>query len=329
MKRNNLRRAPLAVTAGLLAATLAGCSIGPVSLPDVDLSFAGIVTTSVADAEAAIRAARTTTVDSAELVEAGYLTVGLLPSNTAPLLSTKSDGTQAGIDVEFAYAVADQLGLDVKFVTVSSTSAAGAQCDVVMGVSSSDVASNAGVTVVGDFAENAVGVFSKTSLTAADLAGKTVGVQPGSTSERALSDANLGCVEQNFTSINEAMSALGQGTIDVAVCDAYSGSYLASDYEGVALQGTLDNPTSLGVAVSSSKENLADAVRSAVETAQSNGQLDVIKSRWANNVGTLTSASVLSGYDPSAASSTTTSSDATAADATATSADAAATESAA
>ena len=306
MKRNNLRRAPLAATAGLLAATLAGCSIGPVSLPDVDLSFAGIVTTSVADAEAAIRSARTTTVDSAELVEAGYLTVGLLPSNTAPLLSTKADGTQSGIDVEFAYAVADQLGLDVKFVTVSAASAAGTQCDVVMGASSSEAASGTSVTVVGDFAENAVGVFARGSLTAADLSGKTVGVQPGSTSERALSNANLGCVEQNFTSINESMSALAQGTIDVVVCDAYAGSYIASDYEGVAFQGTLDVPVSLGVATSSSKASLSEAVRSAVETAQTNGQLDVIKSRWANGIGTLTSASALSGVDVSAAASSET-----------------------
>lgn len=295
MKRNNLHRAPSAIAAGLLAATLTGCSIGPVNLPDIDLSFAGVVTTSVADAEASIRAARTPAVDSSELVEAGCLTVGLLPSNTAPLLSTKTDGTQAGIDVEFAYAVADQLGLDVKFVTVSAASAVNGQCDVVMGVSSSEAGSDATISVVGDFAETAVGVFSRTPLTAADLAGKTVGVQPGSTSERVLSGANLGCVEQNLTSVNESMSALAAGTVDAVVCDAYAGSYIAADYEGVALQGTLDTPVSLGVAVSSSKASLSAAVKTAVESAQGNGQLDVIKSRWANGVGTLTSASLLQG----------------------------------
>ena len=306
MKRNNLAHAPLAVTAGLLAATLAGCSIGPVNLPDLDLSAVGVVTKSVADAESSIRAARTSPVDSSELVEAGYLTVGLMPSNTAPLLTTKSDGTQAGIDVEFAYAVADQLGLDVKFVTVSSASAAGTQCDVVMGASSSDVASASGVTVVGDFAETAVGVFargSEGSLAAANLSGKVVGVQLSSTSEKTLSNANLGVIEQGFSSINESMSALGAGTIDAVVCDAYAGSYLASDYDGVVLLGTLDTPSALGVAVDSSKTALSAAVKTAVETAQSNGQLDIIKSRWANNISTLTSASMLQGINAAAVTS--------------------------
>ena len=306
MKRNNLAHAPLAVTAGLLAATLAGCSIGPVNLPNLDLSAVGVVTKSVADAESSIRAARTSSVDSSELVEAGYLTVGLMPSNTAPLLTTKSDGTQAGIDVEFAYAVADQLGLDVKFVTVSSASAAGTQCDVVMGASSSDVASASGVTVVGDFAETAVGVFargSEGSLAAANLSGKVVGVQLSSTSEKTLSNANLGVIEQGFSSINESMSALGAGTIDAVVCDAYAGSYLASDYDGVVLLGTLDTPSALGVAVNSSKTTLSAAVKTAVETAQSNGQLDIIKSRWANNIGTLTSASMLQGINAAAVTS--------------------------
>ena len=306
MKRNNLALAPHAVAAGLLAATLTGCSLGPVNLPDLDLSFIGIVQTSVADAESAIRSARKSAVDSSELVESGCLTVGLMPSNTAPLLTTKSDGTHAGIDVEFAYAVADQLGLDVKFTTVSSASAAGTQCDVVMGVSSSDAASATGITVVGDYAETAVGVFARTSegsLTAANLSGKTVGVQLGSTSERALSNANLGCVEQGVSNINESMSSLAAGTLDVVVCDAYSGSYLASDYDDVVLLGTLDTPVSLGVAVNSSKTTLSSAVKTAVEKAQSNGQLDIIKSRWANNVGTLTSASMLEGMNAAAVTS--------------------------
>ncbi len=306
MKRNNINRVPKAVAAGLLAATLAGCSIGPVNLPDIDLSFMGVVKTSVADARASIRASRTSPVDSSELIEAGYLTVGLLPSNTTPLLSTKTDGSHAGIDVEFAYAVADQLGLDVEFVTVSSASATGTQCDVVMGVSSSDAASTTGVSVVGAYAESAVGVFARGSegqLAAADLVGKTVGVQPGSVSERTLSNTNLDIVEQTFTSINDSMSALAAGTIDAVVCDAYAGSYLASDYQGIGLLGTLDTPVSLGVAVSSSKAGLSSAVQIAVTAVQGNGQLDVIKSRWANSVGTLTSASMIQDINAAAVTS--------------------------
>lgn len=299
MKRNFGSRALPAIAAGLAAATLAGCSVGPVNLPDIDLSSVtgrlGIVTTSVADAEAAIRAAWTCPVESAELVEPGYLTVGLPADNIAPLLVAKSDGTHAGMDVDVAYAIGDQVGLPVKFVTVADAqSAVGVSCDVVMGVAGTSQAA----AVVGDYAETAVGVFARggqASVAAADLAGKTVGIQLGSVSEKTLSAANLGCVEQPFTSTNEAMAALGAGTVDYVVCDAYSGSYLASDYEDVTLVGTLDAPATVGVAVGASRTTLYAAVQSAVEAVQSNGQLELIKADWANGVGTLTSASKLQG----------------------------------
>ena len=235
MKRNHKSMAGAALTAGLTALALAGCTVGPVTLPDIniDLGFLkgiGIVTTSVADAEAAIRDVRECGVDPSELVEQGTLTVGLLPSNSAPLNATKQDGSRAGIDVEVAYAMADHVGLPVKFVTVSSAATSlGVDCDVVMGVPTSDAASSTDAVVLGDYAESAIGVFGRGKqgeFSASDLAGKTVGVQPGSVSERALSDANTGCVEQSFTNINEAMSALGSGSIDAVVCDAYAGCYL-------------------------------------------------------------------------------------------------------
>ena len=270
MKRNHKSMAGAALTAGLTALALAGCTVGPVTLPDVniDLGFLkgiGIVTTSVADAEAAIRDVRECGVDPAELVEQGTLTVGLLPSNSAPFNATKQDGSRAGIDVEVAYAMADHVGLPVKFVTVSSASTSlGVDCDVVMGVPTSDAASSTDAVVLGDYAESAIGVFGRGKqgqFSASDLAGKTVGVQPGSVSERALSNANTGCVEQSFANINEAMSALGSGAIDAVVCDAYAGCYLAVDYDGVALLGTLDSPVALGVAVSSSKTTLANSVQ--------------------------------------------------------------------
>ena len=47
--------------------------------------------------------------------------------------------------------------------------------------------------------------------------------------------------------------------------------------------------------MSSAKPTLTSAVQSAVDAVQSNGQLDVIKSRWVGQIGTLTSASMLQG----------------------------------
>ena len=167
MKSARTSRALASISAGLAALTLAGCTIGPVTLPDVDvdlgfLSSFGIVTTSVADAEQAIKDQQASGVDSSELVEPGTLTVGLLSTNTAPLLVTRSDGSSAGVGVEFAYAVADHMGLSVKFVTVASATAQlGTDVDVVVGVSTADAASATGVTVLGDYAETSIAVFGK------------------------------------------------------------------------------------------------------------------------------------------------------------------------
>ena len=182
MKRNHKSMAGAALTAGLTALALAGCTVGPVTLPDIniDLGFLkgiGIVTTSVADAEAAIRDVRECGVDPSELVEQGTLTVGLLPSNSAPLNATKQDGSRAGIDVEVAYAMADHVGLPVKFVTVSSAATSlDVDCDVVMGVPTSDAASSTDAVVLGDYAESAIAVFGRGKqgeFSASDLAGKT------------------------------------------------------------------------------------------------------------------------------------------------------------
>lgn len=308
MKRNHRGRALPALTAGLLAASLAGCSIGPVTLPDLDLSaipfLNGLVTTtSVADAEAALKEKRSSAVDPSELLEQGVLTVGVLPTSTVPFYTTTDDG-QEGVNVEFSYALADHMGLGVKFVTITDTATSlGSTCDVVVGVSTSEAGSTEGVAVLGDYAETAIGLFGKTSegaASASGLEGKVVAIQPGSVSARALAEADLGNTEQGFANINDAMEALGAGSVDYVVCDAYSGSYLAADYEGVGLVGTLDTPVAIGVAVSTSKATLASAVQSAVDAVQSNGQLDVIKARWVNGVPTLTAASRLQGLDAAA-----------------------------
>ena len=57
----------------------------------------------------------------------------------------------------------------------------------------------------------------------------------------------------------------------------------------------------LGVAVRSSKTTLSYSIQSAIDAVQSNGQLDIIKSRWVGQVGTLTSTSMLPGLGASAA----------------------------
>lgn len=165
-QRTNLCRGALALACAVSLAALPACSLGPV---DLDALMGN--GTSVAEAKAAARAARSTTLTADELHTAGTLTVGLLSSESAPLLLSSAD---EGLDVDVAYALADELGVDCAFVSVTGLSDAYDACDVVMGVRAGDDADTA---VAGSYAEDAMALFSRassgTKATAADLAGKT------------------------------------------------------------------------------------------------------------------------------------------------------------
>ena len=273
-QRTNLRRGALALACAVSLAALPACSLGPV---DLDALMGN--GTSVAEAKAAARAARSTTLTADELHTAGTLTVGLLSSESAPLLLSSAD---EGLDVDVAYALADELGVDCAFVSVTGLSDAYDACDVVMGVRAGDDADTA---VAGSYAK----------ATAADLAGKTVGVQAGSVSQRALASAGTQAAEQDFTNLNEAFAALEAGTVDYVLCGAYPGGYLAAVYDGISCVGTLAQPAYLGVGVKAENNTLFSKVLEGMDVISSNGVLDVLRGRWVGGMSRLDTTSVIDG----------------------------------
>ena len=273
----------LAAAAALVAAcALTGCSIGPVSLDD----FVG--TPSVEEALAERRSTLAPVVTNDALVKDDTLTVGLLASQTAPLVITAEDGTPSGIDVDVAHALADALGLShVSFVSVPVASdALGETCDVVMGVDADDAGD---ATVVGGYVQSATGLFAAGDATApidaADLDGATVGVQAGSVSAAELDGYDVNVTQSPYTNLNEAFDALEAGEVDYVACDAYAGAYLAAALSNVSFAGTLDEPVTVGVAVSSGE--LQAALTSALQQIQTNGVCDVARAHWVGALPTL------------------------------------------
>lgn len=286
------RTSTVALTAAslLVAGALAGCSIGPVNLDD----FFG--TPSVCEARAERRATLAPVVTADALVTPDTLTVGILTSETAPLSITLSDGTQAGIDVDTAYALADHLGLgSVELVAVSNVSdALGTTCDVVMGVET--LASSSG-SVVGGYVQSATALFTKQGVTApidaSELAGARVGVQGSSVSEGVMERYDTGASLTTYANLNEAFDALETGDVDFVVCDAYAGAYLATAYPGTVFAGTLEEPVAVGVAVSSGA--LQSAVRAALDQIETNGVGAIARSRWVGSLPTLTTETCVTG----------------------------------
>lgn len=307
MKRARSRNPLAAVAAAVLsAAMLAGCSIGPVNLDDVAADFAVIgediasllSPTTVQEAKEQRRSQMTPVVSSSDLHTAGTLTVGIRTTESAPLAILSSDGSYAGIDVDMAYALADQLGLSsVEFVSVSGVTAGlEGGCDVVMGAKADD---EAGLTVVEGYAQSSLGVFARGDATApidaAELGGKTIGVQSGSISQSTLAGLDLAYTERTFANLNDAFAALDKGEVDFVVCDALSGAYLACTTGGISFVGTVDDPVSVGIAVSSSATGLQSAVQTALDALQSNGVGDIARSRWVGALPTLSESTKVTG----------------------------------
>lgn len=320
MKSPRTTVAVLAVACALGTLPLAGCTVGPLELPDVpgleslaDLRV-GMPELTVAEARAQRVAALSPAVGASDLAQENTLTVGLLVGNTAPLvISSGADGKAAsGIDVDTAYALADALGLpNVSFKAVASAAEGLANgCDVVMGVSAAEAGASA--TVLGNYAQDALGVFGKADsgsapaqATASDLAGKTVAVQAGSASQTYLMRSGLSYSEKPVTNLNEAFEALAAGEADYVVCDAYSGAYLACLYEGVGFAGSLNDAEALGVAVASPDSVLGAAVGAALDQIQANGVAALAKQRWVGELPEVSASTLVGGLDGASADSGT------------------------
>lgn len=285
-------------TAAITALSLSACS------NPMDLAHEIFDTPTIDEARAAQAASVTPQLTAPSIISDGVLTVGIESSASTPMTITDNSGKFEGLDIDVASALADYLGLKVEFVSVSDlSSSVGNTCDIVMNTRS---ISATGLTIVGSYAEDATAFFyvgDATVASTSDINGKTVGVQSNSTSEQFLKRSNLTCTEQTFSNLNDAFEALENGEVDYVLCDALAGSYLAEIYGDINVAGTLDVPESIGIAASASNTEIQTVVQEALAKLNSNGVIDIIRSKWINGLETLTSASQVSGIT---VSSTTT-----------------------
>ena len=299
MKRNHKSMAGAALTAGLTALALAGCTVGPVTLPDIniDLGFLkgiGIVTTSVADAEAAIRDVRECGVDPSELVEQGTLTVGLLPSNSAPLNATKQDGSRAGIDVEVAQAIADKLGMELEVTDIAFDS-------IIPGIQTGKYDMGmAGMTVTDERKEQVnfsdsyatgvqvVIVKDDSAITSvddlfADGANTVVGTQAGTTgfiyATSDIEDAGLGTVK-SFGKTTDAVEALKNGQVDCVVLDNEPAKALVAANEGLHILDTEYAVEDYAIAIAKENTDLLEKVNKALSELTADGTLQSIVDKY-------------------------------------------------
>lgn len=311
MTKRGLRAVFTAMLALACVTGLTGCEIFGIKLPDLPFSLPELPfelpdlgsvelpfqPTSVEEAESARRAANQPQLSSPALVQDGYLTVGIMSSAvTAPSCFQLPDGSIGGLDVGLASIAADNLGLGVRFVRVDSPKAAtDGTCDVVMDAVAGDVD---GVEIVGRYEESSVAFFhvgEETVCTVEDLSGKIVGVQGNSASQYMLEQSNIQMEQREFDNLNECFDAMAAGTVDYVLCDAYAGGYLSGVHGGMSMCGCIEEPTSIGMAVSSSNVELQSALQSAVDRALADGTNKIVRDLWVGGMSPLTSESVIQG----------------------------------
>lgn len=228
-------------------------------------------------------------------VESGKLTVGIeIPY--PPFEMFAEDGvTPIGLDVDFATALAEQLGLEVQFENVAwdgiFAGLAVDKYDVVISACTITPERLESVDFSDSYFENyqTISVMpdsDKEISEVKDLEGLTVGFQTGTSADEYLNkliDAGeLTCETRGFDKMPEAFSDLKAGRIDAVICDEpVAVSYAKNDEYKVEIKWTQpSDPEYFAVAVKKDNAEMLDAINGAIKAIQDNGVLDKIKADW-------------------------------------------------
>lgn len=231
------------------------------------------------------------------IATAGELAVGV--DLDLPPFAGTDEGQQAGLDIDVARALAEQLGLTVKFVDVrpseAATAIADGSIDVAMSIPLGDTSLST-MSLAGAYAFDAPGFFISTgstesvepSLTVTGPLPEPIGVQKSSAAYWFLASELDPTSLKTYDTLRAALEALVAGEIEVVAGDAFVGSYIARDLQGVHFAGQVQPATALSIAVSAENAALGDAVRSALDGLAADGILDALRRKWVGDLPELT-----------------------------------------
>jgi len=221
--------------------------------------------------------------------QAGVLRVGV--DLEYPPFGGKDQGTDAGIDVDLAAAIAERLGLKLELVSVKPGQVAAAlndgRVDIALGATAITDAALADISTAGSYLIDGPALFSVVEsgtpapeLDSASLSTLRVGAQRESAAFWAVEyDHGEGFVT-GFDTLRAALEALVAGEVDVVAGDAAVGAYIARDYDDIRIVGQVGSAAPLGIAVKKDAVELETEVRSVLDALAAEGVLDTITRKW-------------------------------------------------
>lgn len=241
--------------------------------------------------ETEVQSNLTPQLESGTTITDGTLTVGVNASNS-PYAGVNSNNETVGFDVDVAAAIADELGMKLQIVDVSSngrSALTNGQVDVSMGMTKSGNADT--VTYTPAYINDGASLFcleSNRPASVSDLdAGSKILVQ-GETTAAYTVQAALGADAVQATStMQEAFDALESGQQKYLVADAVIGSYFARNYSDVVRVDFLsaDSVTPMYAVTLTANSEVSAAVSNALNTIMQNGVLRVIEAKWLGTQG--------------------------------------------
>jgi ABC-type amino acid transport substrate-binding protein len=226
-------------------------------------------------------------------INPGTLTVAVAPEFPSLVYYHGADNEPTGLEVDYAKLIANELGLELKLVTVKAEQLIDAvtngSADIAMGAIKVLPETSFKVHLTSTFLQSSqmailhydriVRLSGPGQLYRAD---KTIGVIAGSTGEK-LARADIADGEiVTYARLDSAITALRNKRIDYLIHDATTSWYLAMDRNFKDLQSLYNslNKEELAWAISKSNPLLAQKVDRLLRNWNTNGILDVMNRRW-------------------------------------------------
>lgn len=229
-------------------------------------------------------------VADATLVSEGKLTIcSDIPY--APFEFEDDNGELTGFDVELVDAMAEQMNLEPEFKTTPFDTIipalTAANCDVIVSATTITEERSEQVLFSDPYfdADQSLMVTTAnegTYKTLDDLAGKTIGVQAGTTgADYAEENKPEGATVKEYPGASDLFLAISAGEIDAVLQDFPVNAYHAlQNDEQFAVTETFPTGEQYGMAVTLENTNLADALNAALGNVRASGTYEDIYADW-------------------------------------------------
>ena len=212
------------------------------------------------------------------------------------------DGKFTGFDVEVAQAVCDELGRDLKVFGVNwdqkLVQLDSNECDCIWsGMTILDSMKDAGYVISKPYYDNTQVIMVKEGSdikSSADLAGKSVAVQLGTSGESLLSEGgDLESLAKTFGNIMtcdsflKCFTELGGGAVDAVIVDKPVATSYVQQNAGFTILDEELGAEQYGIAFRSGDQELCDTVQAAVQKIVDNGTYAKIAEKYPDIVNNL------------------------------------------